>query len=72
MMRERGILDEFYTGLLEEGHIKNTNRARFHHRFLFRGVDFNKARVLDIGGGDGELSFYAASMGARHVVCFGA
>jgi SAM-dependent methyltransferase len=69
MTRESGILDEFYSALLEEHHIRNKNRARFHHTFLFQGLDFNGARVLDIGGGSGVLSFYAASMGARRVVC---
>jgi SAM-dependent methyltransferase len=36
---------------------------------LFRGIDFRGCRVLDIGGGDGVYSFYAAAMGAREVVC---
>ena len=69
MMRDSGILDEFYSALLEERHIQNKNRARFYHKFLFQGVDLNDARVLDIGGGNGTLSFYAALMGARQVIC---
>ena len=36
---------------------------------LFRGIDFQGKRVLDIGGGDGLYSFYAAAMGAAEVVC---
>jgi 2-polyprenyl-3-methyl-5-hydroxy-6-metoxy-1,4-benzoquinol methylase len=36
---------------------------------LFRDIDFDGKRVLDIGGGDGVYSFYAAAMGAAEVVC---
>jgi SAM-dependent methyltransferase len=69
MTRASGLLDEFYSALLHQKHIRNKNRARFYHKFLFQGVDFNNARVLDIGGGNGTLSFYAALMGARQVIC---
>jgi SAM-dependent methyltransferase len=37
--------------------------------FIFEGIDFHHRKVLDIGGGAGLLSFYAAVMGADGVVC---
>ncbi len=40
----------------------------FQNEFLFDGVDFEGAAVLDIGAGDGASSFYAACAGARSVV----
>jgi SAM-dependent methyltransferase len=40
----------------------------FQNEFLFDGVDFQGADVLDIGAGDGASSFYAACAGARSVV----
>jgi SAM-dependent methyltransferase len=40
----------------------------FQNEFLFDGVDFGDALVLDIGAGDGASSFYAACAGARSVV----
>lgn len=36
---------------------------------MFGGVELAGRRVLDIGGGEGLFSFYAALMGAREVVC---
>jgi SAM-dependent methyltransferase len=36
---------------------------------MFEGVSFWDQRVLDIGGGSGWASLYAAASGAREVVC---
>lgn len=37
--------------------------------YLFRGISFAGKSVLDIGGGVGRFSYYAAVLGARRVVC---
>jgi SAM-dependent methyltransferase len=42
--------------------------ARFGKYRLFRDVDLAGRSVLDIGAGDGEVSFYAACAGASRVV----
>lgn len=44
--------------------------ARLRHQmtFLYDGIDFQGKRVLDIGGGAGRHTFYAAASGAREVV----
>ncbi len=42
---------------------------KFFLNNLFRGIDFNGKSVLDIGGGYGLISFYAACQGAKNVVC---
>lgn len=44
-------------------------RLRFQTQVLFAGVDFENKAVLDIGGGAGLLSFYAAAQGARSALC---
>lgn len=42
---------------------------RFYLNYLFDGIDFRGKAMLDVGGGDGMLSFYAACSGAGKVVC---
>lgn len=41
----------------------------FYYDYLFRGISFEGKRVLDIGGGVGRSSYFAAALGAEHVVC---
>lgn len=40
-----------------------------YHAALFAGVSFRGRRVLDVGGGVGTCSFFAALDGASEVVC---
>lgn len=47
----------------------NAKRLRAHMEFLFKGVCLKQRRMLDVGGGNGLHSFYAAAMGAEDVVC---
>ena len=42
---------------------------RYYMEHLFRDIDLTNRRMLDIGGGAGVFSFYAACRGAREVVC---
>lgn len=47
----------------------SVKRLKFHINFIFKDIDFKDKNVLDIGGGIGIHSFYAACMGAKRVVC---
>jgi SAM-dependent methyltransferase len=47
----------------------NPGNLRFYVNYLFDGIDFRGKAMLDVGGGDGMLSFYAACAGAAKVVC---
>jgi cyclopropane fatty-acyl-phospholipid synthase-like methyltransferase len=49
--------------------IRNPENYLFYLQRLFRNVDFFNQRVLDIGGGYGLISYYAAFCGAREVIC---
>jgi cyclopropane fatty-acyl-phospholipid synthase-like methyltransferase len=53
---------------IAEGGVARGNH-RFYMKFLFEGIDFSGKTMLDIGGGDGMLSFYAACSGAEKVIC---
>jgi SAM-dependent methyltransferase len=59
----------FSDAILSEGIKTTARRLEFYYRFLFSGVNLERARVLDIGGGAGMASLWAASMGAREVIC---
>jgi SAM-dependent methyltransferase len=42
--------------------------ARFYLNYLFEGLNLSGKTMLDVGGGDGRFSFYAACAGAPRVV----
>jgi SAM-dependent methyltransferase len=66
--RARAV-DQYLRALHALGVISDERTTRPFLADFFRNVDFTGRRVLDIGGGEGIYSFYAAVMGAREVVC---
>lgn len=54
---------------VKEGLCSSKRKLRFEMKTLYGGTDFKNKRVLDIGGGVGLHSFYAACMGAKEVLC---
>jgi 2-polyprenyl-3-methyl-5-hydroxy-6-metoxy-1,4-benzoquinol methylase len=63
--RQNAVLES----LRRAGAIRGERMTQALMDSLFRGIDFQGKRVLDIGGGEGVYSFYAAAMGASEVVC---
>ena len=62
-------LDRYLAAVSEEGVYPNRGNLEFYVRYLFDGTPLSGATVLEIGGGAGACSYYAASAGARRVVC---
>ncbi len=61
-------LDRYFAAMESEWPDVDAGNLRFYLDYLFRGVELERASMLDIGAGDGRYSFYAASAGARRVV----
>ena len=59
----------YLSAVIEEGLYPNRRNLQFHLKTLFKNIALENRRVLDIGGGSGLHSFYAACMGAKEVVC---
>ena len=62
-------LEGYLSAVIKEGLYPNRGNLQFHLKTLFKGIALENRRVLDIGGGSGLHSFYAACMGAKEVVC---
>ena len=62
-------LEGYFSAVIKEGLYPNRGNLQFHLKTLFKDIALENRRVLDIGGGSGLHSFYAACMGAREVVC---
>ena len=62
-------IDQYLNTVIKESLFANQSRLRFHMDTLFAGIDLKNKKVLDIGGGAGLYSFYAAFRGAKKVVC---
>jgi len=63
------MVGEYLSAIRRLGFIRTEPCTRAHLEDLFRGVELKDRRVLDVGGGRGIQSYYAAVMGAREVVC---
>lgn len=59
----------FERAVLRNGLYSNAGNLRYFLETWFRDIDLHGKRVLDVGGGQGLLAFYAASMGANEAVC---
>ena len=60
----------YYDCMEQEGIYPNGRNLKFYlENVLFSDVDLKGKRVLDIGGGNGVFSLYAAVQGAARVIC---
>lgn len=62
-------LEGYLSAVIKEGLYPNRENLQFHLKTLFKNIALENRRVLDIGGGSGLHSFYAACMGAKEVIC---
>ena len=68
-MSTKPNFEGYLSAVTKEGLYPNRGNLQFHLKTLFKNIILENRRVLDIGGGSGLHSFYAACMGAKEVVC---
>jgi predicted RNA methylase len=69
LMTNERLVSYFSTLTRDERLWSSEAALQRYMRWLFQDVPLHGARVLDIGGGAGVFSFYAAAAGAREVLC---
>ena len=67
-MKQAEHIDKYFSLMIQEKLYSSKDRLQFYLHRLFEGVKFEDKRFLDIGGGSGLFSFYAACMGAKEVL----
>lgn len=62
-------IERYLTVIAEKRLCSSRSNWASYLAYLFDDVDFTGKRVLDIGGGEGVISFYAGAAGAADVIC---
>jgi SAM-dependent methyltransferase len=63
------IVNDFYDLAIDRKMYSNKPNLKYRLNFFFDKVSLADKNVLDVGGGIGLLTFYAAVKGAKKVVC---
>jgi len=68
-MKKTDFIHRYFNIVNKEQLYSSQNNLRFYLKYLFEKISFDNKRMLDIGGGAGLFSFYAACKGATEVIC---
>ena len=72
MSQVKNNMNTFYELVEKNKFYTKGSRLKFYlEQYLFKDIDFEGKTLLDIGGGNGLFSFYAALNGAKSC-CYGA
>ncbi|HEX6428366.1 MAG TPA: methyltransferase domain-containing protein [Niastella sp.] len=61
--------NDFYDLIVERKMYSSKKNLKFYLNAIFQNVELQQKEVLDVGGGKGLMSFYAAVKGAKNAVC---
>ena len=62
-------VENYFSLAHKEGLIPDAQGPGLYFDYIFDNISFERKKMLDIGGGAGLFSFYAACMGAEEVIC---
>lgn len=68
-MKRTQCVDQYLAVACQESLYSTPGNLEYYLHYLFQDTAFFGKTMLDIGGGGGLFSFYAACCGASHVVC---
>lgn len=60
-------IDDFYDTVLKNSNYNNKKNLQRHLKYIFNNFDFKGKTILDVGGGIGLLSMYAALLGSKAI-----
>ena len=63
------LLDRFFETASTHKLFSSRDNLEFYLDYIFKDIEFTDRTMLDVGGGNGIFSFYAACKGASRVVC---
>jgi SAM-dependent methyltransferase len=63
------LVNEYLDLAIQKKLISNKSNQKFYLNSLFKKIQLQDRALLDVGGGIGLISFYAAVNGAKKVVC---
>ena len=62
-------IEQYFDTVIKDDLYSSKGNLRFYLNYIFGDINFKGKTMLDIGGGAGIFSFYAAVQGARFVIC---
>lgn len=68
-MDRNELFKKYLNIAVKEGICRSKGNLTFYLNYLFESVPFTGKSMIDIGGGSGLYTFYAAIMGAKYVIC---
>lgn len=68
-INRKECIEKCFSLAFEEGIIRELPGPELYFDYIFKNISFENKSMLDIGGGAGLFSFYAACMGAKEIIC---
>jgi len=68
-MNRNELFKKYLNIAVKEGLVRSKGSLTFYLNYLFQDESFIGKSMIDVGGGAGIYSLYAAIMGVKHIIC---